>query len=92
MFPEATNVTGTIKIGTTKGEDDFGSATLTSYDFDDADGHGTILRDAALGVEDVCTTSFSTITLYFTVTVTSGNPVTFLFEMVSAGYYNSLPV
>ena len=79
---------GTIKIGTTAGDDDFGTETLTDQVSEDS---GTIAR--ASDIVDSCSTPTNgTATLFFTVNITTGTPVTFLFEVVSKGYYETVVV
>lgn len=89
ILPRATgggDEEATIKIGTTKGGNDFGEGTVAA-----ADVAGTI-PNGTTAVKTCNTPTSGTAVLYFTVTLDAGAPATFLFEVVTTGVFNVLSV
>jgi hypothetical protein len=99
MAPGANGVSATIKIGLPNMlPDAFGSATITNEDFDTG-GFGQITKAVSVRLDDLgnlCSINntvsamISVIVTSVDSSVTSSDRVTFLFEVVSEGYYQTL--
>jgi hypothetical protein len=90
VLPTDDNISATIDVGVTSGAADFGAAEIDDVPYDDPDATGAILASGGTAsISELCSMN-STAQLFFTVEVTSTGPVTFLFEVVSQGYFVQL--
>jgi hypothetical protein len=87
VLPTDDNISATIDVGVTAGAADFGSAEIDDSSYDTSGANGTIIANqGSATIPELCSMN-STAQLFFTVEVTSTSPVTFLFEVVSQGYF-----
>lgn len=90
VLPTDDSISATIDVGVTAGAADFGAAEIDDVPYDDPEASGAILAsDGTATIPELCSMN-STAQLFFTVEVTSTGPVTFLFEVVSQGYFVQL--